>query len=136
MGKLPIINQNQEPRTGKPKMQKWLNVHGLWNEVLTVHITNCIPWSVIDLYNKSVQNENPASAMSSNWENIQVQTRHESQDILNSELERGDSNVCNTGEKIKKTQHNLKKNPSDLIIFNSNTSLKHVMKTSTVYSFP
>lgn len=93
-------------------------------------------WSVMDLYNKSVQNKNPASAMSSNWENIQVQTRHKSQDILHSELERGGSNVCNTGEKIEKTQHNLKKNPSDLIIFNSNTSLKHVMKTFTVYSFP
>lgn len=74
MEKLPIINQNQEPRTGKHKMQKyWFNVQGLWNDVLTVHITNCIPWSVMDdLYNKSVQNENPASAMSSNWENIQV----------------------------------------------------------------
>jgi hypothetical protein len=53
----------------------------------------------MDLYNKSVQNENPASAMSSNWENIHVQTRHKSQDILHSEPERGDSNVCNTGEK-------------------------------------
>lgn len=72
MEKLPIINQNQEPRTGKHKMQKWFNVQELWNEALTVHITNCIPWSVMDLYNKSVQNENQASEMSSNWENIQV----------------------------------------------------------------